>query len=375
MTDVLHGLELRSLITAEGQLRISLEPLTLTEPGPGEVIVRIEATPINPSDLGLLIGPADAATLRQAGTADQPLLVADVPAHRLPAVQARVGQSLAVGNEGAGTIVRAGPDLQPLLGRKVAMIGGGMYASHRKLRLDSLILLPETVSAAQGASMFVNPQTALGFVETMRIEGHKAIVHTAAASSLGQMLVRLCKADGIPLVCIVRSAVQAALLRALGASHVIDSSDDNFFAQLVDAIADTGATLGFDAVGGGKLASQILGAMESVASRSLASYSRYGSSVHKQVYIYGTLDSGPTVINRVGYSWQLGGWLLTDFLHKAGPDVAARIRQRIVDEITTTFASHYTATISLSQALDPQIATRYERKETGAKYLIDPSLP
>ena len=375
MDETLNGLELRSLVTADGVLRVSLEPVTLEEPGPGELVVRVEAAPINPSDLGLLLGPADISTLRAEGTAEHPVLAADVPAQRLAAVKARLGQSLPVGNEGAGTVVRAGSDLQQLVGRKVAMVGGAMYATLRKVPMRDTILLPEDASAADGASLFVNPLTALGFAETMRAEGHSAIVHTAASSNLGQMLVRICLADGIPLVNIVRSEAQAAMLRGMGATHVVDSSAPDFQDQLVEAIAATGATIGFDAVGGGKLTSQILNAMEAVASRNLEGYSRYGSNTFKQVYIYGALDLGPTILNRgFGFSWDVGGWLLFPFLQNAGAETVARMRQRVVDELKTTFASRYTATISLADTLKPEVAAAYERKGTGAKYLIDPTL-
>lgn len=374
MGDWASGLELRSLVTAEGQLILSLEDVTLTEPGPDEVVVRVEAAPINPSDLGLLLGPADLATLQAGGAADRPTLTFDVPPRRLAAVAARIGQSLPVGNEGAGTVVRAGSAVSHLEGRKVGMIGGGMYTRFRKLAARDCAVIPEGAGAADGASMFVNPLTALGFVETMRAEGHTAIVHTAAASNLGQMLNRICLADGVPLVNIVRNEAQAALLRAIGATWVLDSSLPDFDAALADALAATGATLGFDATGGGKLASRMLSAMEVAASRTPGAYSRYGSTTFKQVYIYGGLDLGPTVLDRTfGFAWSLGGWLLFPFLQKAGPEVAARLRKRVVDELTTTFASHYTATIGLAEALNPEVLAAYQRKATGEKYLIDPS--
>ena len=374
MGDWASGLELRSLVTAEGQLILSLEDVTLTEPGPDEVIVRIEAAPINPSDLGLLLGPADLATLQASGAADRPTLTFDVPPRRLAAVAARIGQSLPVGNEGAGTVVRAGSAASHLEGRKVGMIGGGMYTRFRKLAARDCAMIPDGASAADGASMFVNPLTALGFVETMRAEGHTAIVHTAAASNLGQMLNRICLADGVPLVNIVRNEAQAALLRAIGATWVLDSSLPDFDAALADAVAATGATLGFDATGGGKLASRMLSAMEVAAGRTPGAYSRYGSTTFKQVYIYGGLDLGPTILDRTfGFAWSLGGWLLFPFLQKAGPEVAARLRKRVVDELTTTFASHYSAAIGLAEALNPDVLTAYQRKATGEKYLIDPS--
>lgn len=370
MDEQLQGLALRSTISADGMLRLSLDPMLFDEPGPDEVIVRVEATPINPSDLGMLFGPADVATMRTEGAT----LLCDVPTQRLPAVEGRIGQPMPVGNEGAGTVVRAGANAAGLLGRKVGMIGGGMYAQFRKLPAASCTPLPDGASAADGAAMFVNPLTALGFVETMKAEGHSALVHTAAASNLGMTLNRICLADGIPLVNIVRSAAQVESLRAIGARFVIDSTAPDFRVQLIDAVAKTGATLGFDAVGGGKLAGQMLDAMEAAAARESKGYSVYGTGSRKQVYIYGALDFGPTIIDRTfGLSWGLGGWLLTPFLQKAGPETAARLRKRVSDELTTTFASRYTAVISLSDVLRPEIAKAYLRKATGEKYLIDPT--
>jgi NADPH:quinone reductase-like Zn-dependent oxidoreductase len=375
MSGTLTGLELRSTVTSGGALQLSLAEITLDQPGPDEVIVRVEASPINPSDLGLLLGPADLSTMQAGGTPDRPTLTATIPPQRMAMLAARLDESMPVGNEGAGTVVQAGENGAHLIGRKVGMIGGAMYTQYRKLRLSECVPLPEGASAADGASMFVNPLTALAFTEVMKAEGHKAIVHTAAASNLGQMLNKICLADGIPLVNIVRSAEQAAILRTIGARYIIDSSAPDFMAALTDAIAETGAMLGFDAIGGGKLAGQILSAMEAAANRTAAVYSRYGSSTFKQVYIYGALDFGPTLLDRsFGLSWSVSGWLLTPFLMKAGQEVNARMRQRVVDELTTTFASHYTATISLADALKPEIVAAYQRKTTGEKYLIDPSL-
>ena len=374
MSDGSSGLELRSIVTADGHLVLSLDEVTLSDPGPDEVVVRMEAAPINPSDLGLLLGPADLETMRAGGTPDRPTLTFDVPPARLAALAARVGESMAVGNEGAGTVIRAGSNVTHLDGKKVGMIGGGMYTQFRKIGARDCVVIPDGASAADGASMFVNPLTALSFLETMRLEGHTAIVHTAAASNLGQMLVRICLADNVRLVNIVRGEQQAALLRGLGATYVIDSSLPGFDAALADAVSTTGATLGFDAIGGGKLASQILAAMEVAANRAPGAYSRYGSTTFKQVYIYGGLDLAPTTLNRsYGMAWSVGGWLLFPFLQRAGADVAARLRQRVVDELKTTFASHYTATIGLADALRPENVTKYQRKATGEKYLIDPS--
>ena len=374
MPDSLTGLELRSTVSSDGRLTLSLEPATLTPPGPDELIVRVEAAPINPSDLGLLLGPADLATLEPGGTPERPLLTAAIPNARMAAMKARLDQSLPVGNEGAGTVVAAGENVAHLLGRKVGMIGGAMFAQYRKIAARDCIPLPEGATAADGASMFVNPLTALSMVETLRIEGHKALVHTAAASNLGQMLNRICIADGVPLVNIVRSEAQAAILREIGATYIVDSSTPDFRDRLTDAIAETGATLAFDAIGGGRLVNTILHAMEAAANRTATEYSRYGSSTFKQVYIYGALDLAPTELDRgYGFAWSVSGFLLTPFLAKLGMEGVMRLRARVAAELTTTFASHYTATISLAEALDPQIVAAYAKKATGEKFLIDPT--
>lgn len=366
------GRELRSTLSEDGTLRLSLEEVTYADPAADEVIVRIEAAPINPSDLGLLLGPAQVETLRQDGEA----LVFDVPQGRLASMKARLGQSMPVGNEGAGTVVAAGAEAEHLMGKRVAAIGGAMFADYRLLKARDVVALPEGTEAADGAAIFVNPMTALAFVETMRREGHSAIVHTAAASNLGQMLQKICLADGIPLVNIVRSEEQAAILRDIGATHVLNSRDADFRAKLVDAVAETGATIAFDAIGGGTLGSDILQAMEAAAVREMAEYSRYGSDRFKQLYLYGALDLAPTTLNRLafGFQWSVSGWLLMPFLRRAGAETLGAIRQRILAELTTTFASRYTRTIGLAEALQPDVLRAYERKATGEKFLIDPGL-
>jgi NADPH:quinone reductase-like Zn-dependent oxidoreductase len=375
MNEALSGLELRSTVTSEGQLRLELIEATIEPPGPDEIVVKVEASPLNPSDLALLLGPADIETLEAGGTEERPTLTAAIPTWGMGGMKPRLDQPMPVGNEGAGTVVQTGDDVADLLGKRVGMIGGGMYAQYRKIKARDAIVLPEGASGADGASMFVNPLTALGFVETMRSEGHTAIVHLAAASNLGQMLNRICLEDGIPLVNIVRSEAQAKLLREQGAKIVLDSSQPDYEARLSAAIEETSATIAFDPISGGRQASLILSAMERAASKTLTAHSRYGSSVFKQVYIYGALDPSPTILDRwVGFSWSLGGWLLNNFLQKAGLETAARLRQRVIDELKTTFASHYTATISLADALKPETVRAYQRKATGEKYLIDPSL-
>ena len=368
------GLQLRSLITSAGELRLSLEETTVEAPKDDEVLMRVDATPINPSDLGLLLGAAELSTAVVSGTPERPTLTAAVPERVLKAMQARLDQSLPVGNEGAGLVIAAGANAQALLGKTVATIGGAMYAQYKTVRAADCLLLPSDATAADGASCFVNPLTALGMVETMRREGHTALVHTAAASNLGQMLNRICMADGVGLVNIVRSSEQAAILRGIGAAYICDSSAPDFSEDLTEALVATGATLAFDAVGGGKLASRILTAMEVAANRASTSYSRYGSTIHKQVYIYGGLDTAPTELNRgFGMAWGVGGWLLFPFLQKIGPDAAQALRERVARELKTIFASHYTARIGLAEALRPETIAVYNRRSTGEKYLIEPS--
>jgi NADPH:quinone reductase-like Zn-dependent oxidoreductase len=371
------GLQLRSLIKASGALELSLVSVLTQEPQAGEVVVRVDASPINPSDLGLLIGAADMATATQSGTAASPIVTAQVPERFMRAMAGRIDESMPVGNEGAGVVVAAGESeqAQALIGKTVALIGGAMYGQYRTVRSADVMVLPDGATAAEGASCFVNPLTALGMVETMRREGHSALVHTAAASNLGQMLNKICIKDGIALVNIVRSAEQAALLRAIGAVHVCDSTASTFMQDLTDALVVTGATIAFDAIGGGKLAGQILTAMEAAANKTAKIYSRYGSSVHKQVYIYGGLDMAPTEFSRgFGMAWSVGGWLLTPFLQKISRDDAQKLRQRVMDELKTTFASHYTQEISLAEALQIDIIHQYNKRATGEKYLIVPTM-
>ncbi len=370
------SLQLRSLVRKNGELELSLVPVAIPAPEPDEVVIRVEASPINPSDLGLLFGAADMSTARQSGTPDNPVVTASIPEGLMRSMAGRLDQSMPVGNEGAGVVVGAGAadEAQALLGRTVAVFGGAMYSQHRCIKAAQCLPLPEGATPAEGASCFVNPLTSLGMVETMRREGHTALVHTAAASNLGQMLNRICIADKVGLVNIVRTRQQEDLLRDLGASHVCDSSAPTFLRDLTEALVATGATLAFDAIGGGKLAGQILACMEAALTRSATEYSRYGSTTHKQVYIYGGLDTGPTVLNRgFGFAWGVGGWLLWPFLHKIGPAAAQKLRERVVAELKTTFASHYTKEISLAEALRLEEIAVYGRRATGEKYLINPN--
>jgi len=370
------ALQLRSLVKASGELEVSLIRVPIPVPLPDEVVVRVEGSPINPSDLGLLFGAADMTTARVSGTPEQPVLIARIPEDRMKVMAGRVGQSMPVGNEGAGVVVTAGSSVeaQALRGRTVAIFGGAMYSQYRCIKASQCLLLPDGITAAEGASCFVNPLTALGMVETMRREGHTALVHTAAASNLGQMLNRICLDDKIGLVNVVRTQAQADLLEGIGARHVCNSSAPTFVHDLTEAIAATGATLAFDAIGGGTLAGQILTSMEAALSRSATEYSRYGSTIHKQVYIYGMLNASPTVLNRnFGFAWGVGGWLLWPFLQKIGPAGAAKLRERIVAGLKTTFASRYAREVSLAEALHPEEIAVYGQRATGAKFLINPN--
>ncbi|HTB04522.1 MAG TPA: zinc-binding dehydrogenase [Bradyrhizobium sp.] len=376
MSDGKTGLQLRSLIKKSGELEISLVGVPVPEPGPDQVVVRVEASPINPSDLGLLVGAADMSTATASGTKDSPVITAKVPEAAMRAMAGRLDESMPVGNEGAGVVVKTGSSdaAKALMGKTVAMIGGGMYAQYRCLRAAECMPLPAGTTPAEGASSFVNPLTALGMTETMRREGHKALVHTAAASNLGQMLNKICLKDGIPLVNIVRSKEQADILHKIGAKYVVDSTSPTFMDDLTNALVETGATLAFDAIGGGKLVGQILTCMEIAANKTAKVYSRYGSSVYKQVYIYGGLDTRPTELNRAfGMAWGIGGWLLTPFLMKIGHADGQKLRQRVVDELKTTFASHYTQVVSLQEALQLNHIAVYGKRATGEKYLINPN--
>ncbi len=369
------GLQLRTEVSDTGQLTLRLQEVQFPAPGEDEVLVKVEASPINPSDLGLLFGPADLTQATFSGTAELPEVTAQVPESLLRQISARADQSLPAGNEGAGQVIAAGSSdaAQSLLGKTVAILGGAMYAQYRVLKANQCLLMNEGVSARQGASCFVNPLTALGMVATMREEGHSALLHTAAASNLGQMLVKICLKDQVPLVNVVRKAENVELLKSLGAQHVLNSSDDDFMESLIAVLTQTNATIGFDATGGGKLGGLILTAMEAAQAAKMGEFSRYGSTQHKQLYIYGGLDRSPTTFNRsFGMAWGLGGWLLTPFLQKIGPAAAQVLRQRVADEITTTFSSHYTQAVSLPEMLARENIEVYARQATREKFLVTP---
>jgi NADPH2:quinone reductase len=369
-------LQLRSMVKKDGTLELSLVSIPIPEPKPEEVVVRIEASPINPSDQGLLFGGADMSTAKTSGPADNPVVTANVAPAVMKAMAGRLDQSMAVGNEAAGVVVKAGasPAAQALVGKTVAIVGGSMYSQYRAVKAVTCLPLPAGVTPAEGCSWFVNPLTALGMVATMRAEGHTALVHTAAASNLGQMLNKICIKDGVALVNIVRKQEHVDLLKKLGATWVCNSSAPTFMDDLTDALVATGATIAFDAIGGGTLAGQILTAMEIAANKTAKEYSRYGSTTHKQVYIYGGLDRGPTQFTRAfGMAWGIGGWLLTPFLQKIGMEAAQKLRERVAAEIKTTFASTYTKEVSLAGALALDEIAVYSKQATGAKYLINPN--
>ena len=369
------GLQLRSLVKDDNTLELSLVEVETPEPGPDEILVRMEAAPLNPSDLALLFGPADMATAKVSGSPERPVITADIPEKLMKMVTARIGESLSVGNEGSGVVVAAGSSdaAQALLGRMVGLVGGDMYSQYRCVNVFQALALEDGTSAAEGASCFVNPLTSLAMVEAMRAEGHKALVHTAAASNLGQMLNRICINEGVDLVNIVRKPEQEEILKALGAKYICNSSSDNFYAELTEALVQTGATIAFDATGGGKLGSDILTCMEAAAARSMETYNRYGSDVYKQLYIYGGLDRSPTVLSRnFGFSWGVGGFLLTPFLQKAGMQKAMELRAKVAAEIKTTFASKYTSEVSLAEALSLEAIASYSKQATGEKSLILP---
>ena len=368
--------QLRSTVTSSGQLKLELAQIEVPAPTSNEVLVRVEASPINPSDLGLLFGMADMSTAKASGTSDAPMITADIAPNILKTLTARLDQALPVGNEGGGVVVAAGDSelAQSMLGKTVGILGGAMYTQFRCVDAEQCLVMHEGTTSAEAASCFVNPLTALGMVETMRAEGHTALVHTAAASNLGQMLNKICIADGVQLVNIVRKQEQVDLLTAMGAQHVCNTSDEDFMQQLTDALVETGATIAFDATGGGPLTGQILTAMERAALTTTKEYSGYGSTTYKQVYIYGGLDRRPTEFNRAfGTAWGIGGWLLPPFLQKIGVEAAEALRQRVANEIKTTFASAYTAEVSLSEALTLEAITVYGKQATGEKYLINPS--
>ena len=364
-----------SKINEDSTLELSIENFDTPPLEPDDVLIRIEAAPVNPSDLGLLLGPADVSTARELGKLSEKKIIADIDTKLMPSAAPRLGRLLPTGNEGAGTIVEAGasPESQSSVGKIVATWGGRMYADYKVQKHSECLVLNTGTSADQGASCFVNPLTVLGMIGTMRLENHTAIVHTAAASNLGQMLVKACKNEDVPLVNIVRSPEHVSLLERLGAKYICNSSAATFFDDLVSAISETGATLAFDAIGGGQVGSKILQAMEISAASSGKTQGPYGSMEHKQLYIYGGLEQSPTILNRAfGMAWGMGGWLLPYYLNRVGMEESERMRQQVADEIKTTFSSEYTRRVGLDDMLTIEAVQTVRRQATGEKYLITP---
>ncbi len=369
--------EIRSTVTSEGNIEISIAKVKKPAPEENEVLIKVEASPINPSDLGLLISfAADLDSLSVSGSGEATVAKMKIHPTLMAAMKPRLDDAMQVGNEGGGVIEDAGDHAKELIGKTVGVAGGAMYSQYRCVPASSCLVMDDNTTSVQAASSFVNPLTALGFVETMKMENHTAIVNTAAASNLGQMLVKICQDDSVPLVNIVRKPEQMEVLKNLGAEYICNTSDADFMQNLIAALIATGATLGFDATGGGndgKLPGQILSAMEIAANKTAKEYSRYGSDTYKQVYIYGGLDPSPTILNRsFGMQWGLGGWLLTPMIGKIGMEKFQKMRERVAKEIKTTFASQYTKTISFEEMLQPEILKKYAKQATGEKYLVAP---
>lgn len=372
-----HSKEIRSTVTGDGNVEISIAKVDVPTPADDEVLIEIYAAPINPSDLALLTTfGGDVSNIKVSGSGDNTIASMSVHPAVMRSMKSRVGQSMPVGNEGAGVVVDAGINAKSLIGKTVGLAGGAMYSQYKCAPAVNCLVMDDGIAPSEAASSFVNPMTALSFVETMKMENHSAIVHTAAASNLGQMLVKVCKSENIPLVNIVRKEEQVDILKNIGAKYICNTNESDFMESLVGALTETGATLGFDATGGGnngELAGQILAAMEVAANNASGEYSRYGSETYKQVYIYGGLDPSPTILKRsYGMSWGLGGWLLTPMLGKIGMEKFQEMRARISKEIKTTFASEYSQEISFEEMLQPEIINSYVKQKTGSKFLVNP---
>lgn len=364
------GKQLFTTLTSDGKLTLEIAEQTFPEPTGNQVLVKMEAAPINPSDLAILTSAADFDNADYS----EGKVVADMPEPFLSGQRGRHGQRLPAGNEGAGTVVATGDGdmAKALMGQRVACVPGTAFSQYAIA--DAMMCLPlGDHDAETGASSFVNPMTALGFVETARMEGHDAIIHLAAASNLGQMLNRICVEDGMKLVNIVRKTEHVELLRQAGAQYVVNSSDDDYMKQLRAAIDETGAFLGFDPIGGGQASDQVLKAMEQVAAGRMSEYSRYGSDQDKKMYMYGRLDLSPTILTpSYGLQWCIQGWLLTPFLQRAGMETVVKMRTRVQQNLTTTFASNYKARVTLEEMLTKDAISDYRQMKTGEKYLVTP---
>ncbi len=364
------GQQIFTTLAKDGTLTVEVATSEFPDPTGNQVLVRMEAAPINPSDLALLFGAAD---LENAEYSDGKI-VATMPEPFNSGSKGRHGQRLPVGNEGAGTVVAAGDGemAQKLMGQRVACVPGNAFSEYALAEAPMCLPLGD-VSSEDGASAFVNPMTALGFVETAKAEGQSAILHNAAASNLGQMLVKICAEDDIALVNVVRKDAHVDLLKGLGAKHIVNSSDDDFMKQLRGAIDATDAYFGFDPIGGGSSIDHSLKAMEQVAASKMSEFSRYGSNQDKKMYNYGRLDLSPTILTpSYGLNWTVSGWLLTPFLAKAGMETVVRMRTRVLKGITSTFASSYKEKVTLAGMLKKDAALDYRAMKTGEKYLVTP---
>lgn len=364
------GKQLFTTLDADGTLTVAIEEVSVPDPTGNQVLVKMEAAPINPSDLAILVGAAD----MENASYSPGKFVASVPEPANAGSKARHGLKLPAGNEGAGTVIATGDSdaAKALMGQRVSCVPGNAYSQY--CIADAAMCLPlGDHTAEEGASAFINPMTALGFAENAKLDGQDAILHTVGASNLGQMLTRICKEDGLGLVNIVRKADQVDLLKDLGSTHVVNSSDDDFMEQLRSAIDDTGAFYGFDPVGGGRLVDTAFKAMEQVAVKQMTEYSRYGSNQPKRMFIYGRLNTGETILTpSYGFGWTLSGWLLFPFLQSAGQETVSRMRKRVADNLTTTFASHYKTHVGLEEMLTKEAVTDYRAMKTGEKYLVTP---
>ena len=364
------GKQLFTTLESDGTLTLQIEDVTFPEPKDNQVLVKMEAAPINPSDLAILTGAADFENAEYSPGK----VVAKMPEPFNSGSKARHGKKLPAGNEGAGTVVATGDGdaAKALMGQRVACVPGNAFSQYAIA--DAKMCLPlGDHSAEAGASSFVNPMTALGFAENAKMEGQGAILHTVGASNLGQMLNRICLEDGLGLVNIVRKDDQAELLKSQGATHIVNSSGDDFMGQLRSAIEDTGAFFGFDPIGGGKMVDSCFKAMEQVAVANMTEYSRYGSNQAKRMFIYGRLDVSPTTLTpSYGFGWTLSGWLLFPFLQQAGQETMGRMRKRVLDNLTTTFASNYKAKVDLEAMLTKDAILDYREMKTGQKYLVTP---
>ena len=378
MTDK-YSKEIRSTVTSEGNVELSITKVPVPTPTDDEVLIEVHAAPISPSDLALLITfGGDLANINISGSEENTVASMKVHPAMMKSMKSRLDQAMPAGNEGAGIVVDAGSNVKHLTGKTVGLAGGAMYSQYICVPAINCLVMDDETTSAEAASSFVNPMTALSFVETMKMENHSAIVNTAAASNLGQMLVKICNDDEIPLVNIVRTQEHVDLLKNIGAKYVCNTSEENFKETLVTALIETGATLGFDATGGGnngELPGQILAAMEIASNSGSGEYSRYGTETYKQVYIYGGLDPSPTILKRsYGMSWGLGGWLLMPVLKKIGMEKIQEMRMRVAKEIKTTFASGYGQEISFEEMLQPEIINAYAKQKTGNKFLVNPQM-